>query len=124
MSKPSFVDSIVGWLREGYPQGVPPQDYVPLLALLRRRLTDDEVEAVVAMLVASGEVPVDSADIGTSITKVTDALPSSPANVNVLLPPVTTYPLVVNCRPPAFTPAPSVTVPDVPAKIPNPDSQT
>ncbi|KAA1380162.1 DUF3349 domain-containing protein [Aeromicrobium fastidiosum] len=76
MSKPSFVDSIVGWLREGYPQGVPPQDYVPLLALLRRRLTDDEVEAVVAMLVASGEVPVDSADIGTSITKITDALPS------------------------------------------------
>ena len=76
MSKPSFVDSIVGWLREGYPHGVPAQDYVPLLALLRRRLTDDEVEAVVAMLVASGEVPVDSADIGTSITKITDALPS------------------------------------------------
>lgn len=76
MSKPSFLDSIVGWLREGYPQGVPPQDYVPLLALLRRRLTDEEVEAVVQELVASGEVPVDSVDIGTSITKVTDALPS------------------------------------------------
>jgi uncharacterized protein (DUF2267 family) len=76
MSKPSFVEAIVGWLREGYPQGVPAQDYVPLLALLRRRLTDDEVAAVVAELMASGQVPVDSADIGTSITKVTDALPS------------------------------------------------
>lgn len=76
MSRPSFLDSIVGWLREGYPQGVPPQDYVPLLALLRRRLTDDEVAAVVRELVATGEVPVDSVDIGTSITKVTDALPS------------------------------------------------
>lgn len=76
MSKPSFVEAIVGWLREGYPQGVPAQDYVPLLALLRRRLTDDEVAAVVAELTASGQVPVDSADIGTSITKVTDALPS------------------------------------------------
>ena len=76
MNRPSFLDSIVGWLREGYPQGVPPQDYVPLLALLRRRLTDDEVAAVVRELVATGEVPVDSVDIGTSITKVTDALPS------------------------------------------------
>lgn len=76
MSKPSFIDAIVGWLREGYPQGVPAQDYVPLLALLRRRLTDDEVRAVVAELVASGEVPIDSADIGTIITKITDALPS------------------------------------------------
>jgi len=76
MSRPSFLDSIVGWLREGYPQGVPAQDYVPLLALLRRRLTDDEVAAVVKELVASGEVPVDSIDIGTSITRITDALPS------------------------------------------------
>jgi hypothetical protein len=76
MSKPSFVEAIVGWLREGYPQGVPEQDYVPLLALLRRRLTDDEVAAVVAELMGSGEVPIGSADIGTSIMRVTDAVPS------------------------------------------------
>ena len=76
MSRPSFLDAIVGWLREGYPQGVPEQDYVPLLALLRRRLTDDEVAEVVRELVASGAVPVDSVDIGTSITRITDALPS------------------------------------------------
>ena len=50
---PSFLDSVVGWLREGYPQGVPEQDYVPLFALLRRRLTDDEVATVVEHLVAS-----------------------------------------------------------------------
>jgi hypothetical protein len=76
VSKPSFVEAIVGWLREGYPQGVPEQDYVPLLALLRRRLTDDEVASVVAELIASGEVPIGSADIGTSIMRVTDAVPS------------------------------------------------
>lgn len=76
MTKPSFLDSIVGWLREGYPQGVPPQDYIPLLALLRRRLTDDEITAIVRELVAAGQVPVDSVDIGASITKITDALPS------------------------------------------------
>lgn len=76
MTRPSFLDSIVGWLREGYPQGVPEQDYVPLLALLHRRLTDDEVAAVVNELVSTGQVPVDSVDIGTSITKITDELPS------------------------------------------------
>lgn len=76
MSKPSFLDSVLGWLREGYPQGVPPQDYVPLLALLRRRLTDEEVAAIVQELVAAGEMPVDAIDIGSTITKFTDALPS------------------------------------------------
>jgi hypothetical protein len=76
MSKPTFLESIVGWLREGYPQGVPAQDYIPLLALLRRRLTDDEITAVVHELVAAGQVPVDSADIGASIMRITDALPS------------------------------------------------
>jgi hypothetical protein len=76
MSKPSFLDSVLGWLREGYPQGVPPQDYVPLLALLRRRLTDEEVAAIVQELVAADEVPVDAVDIGSTITKVTHALPS------------------------------------------------
>jgi hypothetical protein len=76
MSRPSFLDAIVGWLREGYPQGVPAQDYVPLVALLRRRLTDDEVAVIVQELAVAGQVPVDSVDIGASITKVTDALPS------------------------------------------------
>ena len=28
---------VLDWLREGYPAGVPPKDYIPLLALLRRR---------------------------------------------------------------------------------------
>ncbi|MET0931236.1 MAG: DUF3349 domain-containing protein [Aeromicrobium sp.] len=76
MSKPSFLDSVLGWLREGYPQGVPPQDYVPLLALLRRRLTDDEVATIVGELVDDGQMPIDAIDIGSTITKVTDALPS------------------------------------------------
>jgi hypothetical protein len=37
---------IVAYLRAAYPEGVPANDYVPLLALLRRRLSDDEVLAV------------------------------------------------------------------------------
>jgi hypothetical protein len=41
-----FLHRIVNWLRVGYPQGIPPTDYIPLLALLSRRLTNDEVETV------------------------------------------------------------------------------
>ena len=74
MSLPPVLDSIVGWLRAGYPQGVPEQDYIPLLALLARRLTSEEVEAVAAELGRQGD-PIDPADIGTLITKVTNELP-------------------------------------------------
>ncbi|MFY9918776.1 MAG: DUF3349 domain-containing protein, partial [Mycobacterium sp.] len=37
------LDNVLGWLRQGYPEGVPPKDYFPLLALLKRSLTEDEV---------------------------------------------------------------------------------
>jgi hypothetical protein len=75
-----FLAKIVAWIGAGYPEGVPGPDRVPLLALLRRRLSDDEVKAVVAELVAQGEVrapaDIDHVDIGVQITQVTDQLPS------------------------------------------------
>src|SRR5258708_15414876 len=40
---PSMLDNVLGWLHEGYPEGVPPKDYFALLALLKRSLTEDEV---------------------------------------------------------------------------------
>jgi hypothetical protein len=43
MALPPLLQSVVDFLRKGYPQGVPEQDYLPLFALLRRRLTDEEV---------------------------------------------------------------------------------
>lgn len=42
MALPPFLTSIVGWLRAGYPNGVPEQDYIPLFALLTRRLSETE----------------------------------------------------------------------------------
>lgn len=36
----SFIERALNWLRAGYPGGVPDTDYQPLLALLRRRLTE------------------------------------------------------------------------------------
>ena len=71
-----LVARIVAFIRAGYPQGVPPIDYIPLLALLRRRLTDDEVTDVAIQLATSGELNVDVADIGAAITRFTDQLPS------------------------------------------------
>ena len=40
---PSYLQSVLGWLHKGYPDGVPSTDYYPLLALLARTLTEDEV---------------------------------------------------------------------------------
>lgn len=73
-----FLARIVAWINSGYPEGVPGPDRVPLLALLRRRLTDDEVKAVVtALLDDAGSVNgIDKVDIGVLITQITDDLPS------------------------------------------------
>ena len=70
MSLNARLGAVLDWLREGYPAGVPPKDYIPLLALLRSRLTDAEVREV-AEMVASEE-----SDVAVQITKLTDALPS------------------------------------------------
>jgi hypothetical protein len=74
MTLPPVLSSLVGWLRAGYPQGVPERDYIPLLALLARRLTSDEVAAVATELTRQGD-SIDNIDIGTLITRVTNELP-------------------------------------------------
>ncbi|WP_220093617.1 DUF3349 domain-containing protein [Flexivirga caeni] len=48
---------ILDWLRAGYPEGVPPTDFVPLFALLQRRLTKKEIKQVAKELIASNHVP-------------------------------------------------------------------
>lgn len=54
MARAPFLDSIVSFLRTGYPDGVPEVDYIPLFALLRRQLSSEEVAAVAADLIAGG----------------------------------------------------------------------
>jgi Protein of unknown function (DUF3349) len=46
MSLPPVLRSIIGWLRAGYPEGVPDVDYIPLFALLGSQLTESEVKAI------------------------------------------------------------------------------
>lgn len=71
----SFLIRVVDWLREGYPSGIPRKDTIPVIALLRRRLTSEEVAEVVEELRAQGLLEPDPADVGTEITKITDELP-------------------------------------------------
>ncbi len=54
MTATSLFQSIVKWLRAGYPEGVPGPDRVPLLALLRSTpLTEDQIKEVVREIVAA-----------------------------------------------------------------------
>jgi hypothetical protein len=69
-----FLSSVVSWLRAGYPEGVPPTDTFALLALLTRRLSNDEVKIVANALIQRGDF--DHTDIGVLISKLTDELPS------------------------------------------------
>jgi Protein of unknown function (DUF3349) len=70
-----FLSSVVSWLRAGYPEGVPATDTFAVLALLTRRLSNDEVVAVAQDLMQRG--CFDRIDIGVAISKLTDDLPSN-----------------------------------------------
>ena len=69
-----FLNSVISWLRAGYPEGIPPTDTFALLALLTRRLSNDEVKLVAQELIQRNQF--DKIDIGVLISKLTDELPS------------------------------------------------
>jgi hypothetical protein len=75
MEMPAFLSAIVGWLRAGYPEGVPHVDYIPLFALLGSQLTDDEV-ATIAEALATDSDQNSAEAIRTAIKKVTHEQPS------------------------------------------------
>lgn len=74
----SLFESVLRWLRGGYPEGVPGPDRVPLLALLRATpLTEGQIKEVVrnitqgdAGAVSDGGITRD--DIAEFISEVTD----------------------------------------------------
>lgn len=53
MTAKTRVQSVLNWLRAGYPGGVPGPDRVPLLALLRNSpLSEEQVKEVVREIIA------------------------------------------------------------------------
>jgi hypothetical protein len=86
MALPPVLSSIIGWLRAGYPEGVPDVDYVPLFALLASQLTDVEV-AEIAVELENSTDPTSAEAIRQAIVTVTNgkALDSDVARVRARL---------------------------------------
>jgi hypothetical protein len=70
MALPPLLNAIVGWLRAGYPEGVPSVDYIPLFALLGSQLTDAEVSEIAGELARDGD-PATGEAIKRAIAAVT-----------------------------------------------------
>ncbi|MHA0286470.1 DUF3349 domain-containing protein [Mycobacterium sp. C3-094] len=82
----SLLNSILNWLRAGYPTGVPGPDRVPLLALLRATpLTEEQIGQVISHITETPhpEGPLERDVIATFISDVThhDAGPENVARV-------------------------------------------
>ena len=76
MADKSF-DSVLSWLHQGYPHGVPKTDYFALLALLSRTLTEDEVvKAAQTVLKGTDSDEVTPEEIHAAIHLVTDKEPN------------------------------------------------
>ena len=74
MALPPFLGAIIGWLRAGYPEGVPDVDYIPLFALLGSQLTDTEVGEIADTLAQESD-PESAEAIRKAIGTVTHEKP-------------------------------------------------
>ncbi|MFN8227542.1 MAG: DUF3349 domain-containing protein [Mycobacterium sp.] len=70
------LENVLNWLRAGYPQGVPPTDYYPVLALLTRTLSEDEVVQTARTVLLQGEEPVTVEQIQEAIRQVAEKEPT------------------------------------------------
>lgn len=71
----SVIAQVLRWLRAGYPEGVPPKDYTPLLALLRRNLDEGEFDGVVDEIARNDPELISVSHIRNAIGRVSDAAP-------------------------------------------------
>jgi hypothetical protein len=70
-------DSVIAWLHQGYPEGVPQKDYFPLLALLKRSLTEEQVvKAAQSILRGNDSDTVTEDEIRDAIHKVIEKEPN------------------------------------------------
>jgi hypothetical protein len=69
------LHSILTWLRAGYPEGLPPTDYLPLFALLGTQVTNEDLHAIADEL-ASESDPQSATAIKNAITEVMNVQPN------------------------------------------------
>ncbi|MDX1892535.1 DUF3349 domain-containing protein [Mycolicibacterium sp. 050158] len=73
----SLFDNVVHWLNAGYPDGVPPKDYFPLLALLKRSLSEEEVVAAAKSILRTADAEaVTEEQVRAAIQDVIDKEPN------------------------------------------------
>ena len=78
----SLFESAIDWVRQGYPEGIPPTEFPPLLALLVRVLDERQVTDVVLELGRDRDGdPLTEDRIAAAITSVIDEKPSE-AEIN------------------------------------------
>ena len=75
MSVSDVITRMVTFLRASYPHGVSPADTFASL-VLSRRLRDEHVAKIAAVLIERGHSPVQATDIRVMITKVADRMPA------------------------------------------------
>lgn len=75
----SYFQSVIDWLHKGYPDGVPPTDYYPLLALLARTLDEEEVVRAswIVLKESNPESPVTEDQIRQAVGHVIAAEPNT-----------------------------------------------
>ncbi|CPR04970.1 hypothetical protein BN971_00498 [Mycobacterium bohemicum DSM 44277] len=76
MDLTQWVSSIVAFVRAGYPSGMPTTGHVPVAALCRRRVSNDEIDSVTDELIGHLRRPISDTDVGVAISRITNAMPS------------------------------------------------
>jgi len=71
-----FLQSVISWLRAGYPEGVPERDYLPLFALLSQRLNGDDVHALAEELAQEAPDPASAQAIRRATAEALGSDPS------------------------------------------------
>ncbi|RDH76424.1 DUF3349 domain-containing protein [Mycolicibacterium moriokaense] len=70
-------ESVLGWLHQGYPEGVPQKDYFAVLALLTRSLSEEEVIKAAQMVLKGTDADtVTPEEIRDAIHKVIEKEPN------------------------------------------------
>jgi len=76
-TSPGVFENVIGWLHRGYPEGVPPKDYFPLLALLKRSLTEEQVvKGAQTVLRGNDSDSVSEEEIRAAVTAVIEKAPN------------------------------------------------
>lgn len=76
--QPTFLENVLDWVHQGYPHGVPQTDYFPLLALLMRSLSEEEVVKAAATILKEGDfdTPVSAEQIRDAVREVIEKEPN------------------------------------------------